>query len=125
MICTPLAFVVQPNFLFHNHNDDKSRSHNHDFIFNREDSCDGQQSTVLAGSVIVTRIWLIISVGMDPPCVKEAGGLWGRPLWTHTVPLLLINEHLSPSPLMTVKGAVGGSPSTAQSKEDAEEPGQF
>ncbi len=45
---------------------------------------------------------------------------------THTAPLLLINEQLSPSlSLMTVNDAVGSSPSTVQYEEDTEEAWEF
>lgn len=52
--------------LLRNRNDDKSWQHNRDFIFNWGGSCGGHQSPVRAGSVKVTRIWLIISVRTDP-----------------------------------------------------------
>lgn len=66
-----VRFSRPNNFFFHNRNDDKSWQHNRDFIFNREGSCDGQQSPVLAGSVKVTRIWLIISVRIDPQYERD------------------------------------------------------
>ena len=55
-----------------------------------------------------SRIWLITGVRMNLQCVNKTEALWRRPLWTHTAPLLVINEQLSPSPLKTVNDAVGG-----------------
>lgn len=61
---------------------------------------------------------------MDLQCVNKTEALWSGPLWTHTAPLLVINEQLSPSPLMTVNDAVGEL-STVQYEEDTEEPWEF
>lgn len=73
----------------------------------------------------VARIWPIMTVRMDLQCVKKTRALWTRPLYTHTGPLLVINERLCLSPLMTVNGTVGCSPSTLQCEDNTGEPWQF
>lgn len=83
-------------------------------FFLSDDSCNEQKSSCLVESDSHSHS-LIISVRMDPRSVNGTEGPCRSPLWTHhTVPLLLINEQLSPSPLMTANDAVGSSPSAAQ-----------